>query len=54
MSNDSINKKSKIYLNHGKEEVLIIRPMKKKYEWKRKKDEEIKSGDYVEVIIKKK
>ena len=51
---DEINKKSKLYLNHGKEEIVIIRPMRKKYEWKRNKDEKIKSGDCVEVIIKKK
>ena len=50
---DLIRKRSKIYLNHGKKEVVIERPMTKKYEWQRKKGEEIKRGHYIEVTLKK-
>jgi hypothetical protein len=51
---DFNGKKSTIYLNHGKNEVTITRPMTKKYEWQIKSGEEVKSGDYIDVIIIKK
>ena len=50
---DLIKKRSKIYLNHGKSEVLFERPMTKRYEWKRLKQEGISSGDFVEVCLRK-
>lgn len=50
---DLIEKKSKIYFNHGKDEMIFIRPMRKKFEWKHGKNEGIKSGDYVEILMRK-
>lgn len=48
---DFTNKRSRIYFNHGKQEVILEKPMTKKYDWERKKGETLEQGDVVELTL---